>query len=183
MENESHISSLFMEGVKDSFLFQQVKEPTGYRQGQEQSILDLIFKNEENMMETIEYLPTLRRSDHLVLSFNFNCRTSGSLRTFDRYNFNKGKYPACRELLENIDWEQVMQGLGVSESWKSFAEKIVDVIRNYIPVSKTRNNVGRCCPAVATQCMDSIMMKHRKWKKYKYCKNKKILTHIKLPET
>ena len=54
MENESHISSLFMEGVKDSFLFQQVKESTRHRDGQEPSILDLIFTNEENLIETIE---------------------------------------------------------------------------------------------------------------------------------
>ena len=49
MENESPISSLFMEGVMDSFLFQQVKELTRYREGQEPSILDLIFTNEENI--------------------------------------------------------------------------------------------------------------------------------------
>ena len=97
LENESHISMFFMEGVKDSFLFQQVKERTKHRDGQEPSILGLIFTNEENMIETIEYLPSLGRSDHLVLSSNFNCSTSGSLRTLDKFNFNKGNYPACRD--------------------------------------------------------------------------------------
>ena len=72
-ENQEHISSVFLEGIKDCFLFQHVREPTRFREGQTPNILDLILTNEENMVEKIDYLPSLGKSDHVVLSFNFNC--------------------------------------------------------------------------------------------------------------
>ena len=72
-ENQEHISSVFLEGIKDCFLFQHVREPTAFREGQTPSILDLILSNEENMVEKIDYQPSLRKSDHVVLSFNCNC--------------------------------------------------------------------------------------------------------------
>ena len=72
-KSENHISSLFLKGIKDTFFFQHCKEPTRYRQKQEPSLLDLIFTNEENMIEKVNYLPSLRKSDHLVLMFQYNC--------------------------------------------------------------------------------------------------------------
>ena len=84
------------------------------------------------MKKTFEYLPNLGRSVHLVLSFNFNCSISGSLRSFDKYNFNKSNYPACRE---NIDWSKSCRGWACLNHGKALQKKIVDVIRNYISVS------------------------------------------------
>ena len=56
-ENENHISSLFLEGIKDTPFFQFCKELTIYRQNHEPSLLDLIFKNEEDIIEKVNYLP------------------------------------------------------------------------------------------------------------------------------
>ena len=72
-ENQEHKSSVFLEGIKDCFLFQHVREPTCFREGQTPSILDLVLTNEENMVKNIDYLQSLWKSDHVVLSFNFNC--------------------------------------------------------------------------------------------------------------
>ena len=47
---ENHISSLFLECVWDSCLFQHVKEPTRIRENIEPSILDLVLTYEENMI-------------------------------------------------------------------------------------------------------------------------------------
>ena len=68
--SENHISSLFLETVRDSFLFQQVSKPTRMREHENDSLLDLILTNEENMVEDLQYLPPSRKSDHLVLDFN-----------------------------------------------------------------------------------------------------------------
>ena len=39
------------------------------------SVLDLIFSNEENMVEKVNFLSSLGKSDHLVLTFNLVCYT------------------------------------------------------------------------------------------------------------
>ena len=44
--NETHVSTRFIECIRNSFLFQHVQEPTRYRSENAPSILDLIFTNE-----------------------------------------------------------------------------------------------------------------------------------------
>ena len=48
--SEDHIEHKFIECVRDTFLFQHVTKPTRGRIGQNPSILDLIFTNEEGMI-------------------------------------------------------------------------------------------------------------------------------------
>ena len=53
----NHPSTIFMEAVRESFLTQHVTEPTHYRGNNTPNTLDLIFTNEEGMIEklTIHY--------------------------------------------------------------------------------------------------------------------------------
>lgn len=71
--SEEHIATQFLECVRDTYFFQHVKQPTRIREGNEPTVLDLIFSNEEEMVSNLNYLPGLGRSDHLVLAFKFNC--------------------------------------------------------------------------------------------------------------
>ena len=178
-ENEGHIASVFLEGIKDCYLFQQVTEPTRLREGQSPSILDLVFTNEENMVDKINYQPGLGKSDHVVLDFNFNCFIEKNSTTQKKYNFNKGDYNSCKNQLSSIDWS-VMQGLNLVDSWKYFAELIVDLIDKFIPVSKVSNDKLKPKPFLTQQCKDAIKIKHRKWKKYKYCKSEENFSSYKV---
>ena len=96
--SENHISCLFLEGIKEKFFFQHCKEPTRYRLNQEPSFLDLNFTNEENMIEKVNYLPSLGKSDHLTLMFQYICCIENNSNISEKYNFNKGDYSACRDL-------------------------------------------------------------------------------------
>ena len=117
----------------------------------------------------IDYQPSLGKSDHVVLSFNFNCFIEKVLSTQKKYNFNKGDYESCVNYLSATDWS-VMQDLNLVDSWKYFAELIVDVTEKFVPVSKVSNDIQKRKPYLTQQCKDAIKIKHRKWKKYKYCK-------------
>ena len=50
IENENHISTMFLECLRNCFLFQHVTKPTRYRSQNVPSVLDLILTNEEGMM-------------------------------------------------------------------------------------------------------------------------------------
>ena len=65
----------FLESVHDSYLVQHVIEPTRYRVNQNANTLDLIFTNKEGMVKEVEYGPHLGASDHVILTFDFHCRT------------------------------------------------------------------------------------------------------------
>ena len=66
------------------------------------------------MVEKIDYQPSLGKSDHVVLSFNFNVYRKGVINT-KKYNFNEGDYESCVNYLSTTDWF-VMQDLNLVES-------------------------------------------------------------------
>ena len=121
---ENHILSLFLECIRDTYLFKHVREQTRFRDNNEPSTLDLILTNEENMIDNIEHGPGLGRSDHLTLSFNHTCFTSTNPNEANiKRNYFKGDYAAIRQCLEEIEWDTVLNGLDLSKSWSFFAEK------------------------------------------------------------
>lgn len=63
-----------------------------------------------------------------------------------------------------------MQGLYLVDSSKYFAELIVELTDKFIPMSKVSSDKLKPKPYLTQQCRDAIKIKHRKWKKYKYCK-------------
>ena len=112
--------------------------------------------------------------------FNFNCCINNNFNPTEKFNFNKGDYSACREFLDEVDWNSCMDGISLAESWTGFAEKIVNVIRKFIPVIKVKKNAGKRNPPMSKECKDAIRVKHRKWKRYKYCKNVQNFTNYKI---
>ena len=106
-ESVTHISSIFLEYVRDSFLYQHVKDFTRYRDGQEPSILDLIFTNEEDMIQQLDYRPPIGNSDHVSLVFKF--LTGSVYRKYDKVDkrqYFKGNYPAVNDNLTSVNWKK-----------------------------------------------------------------------------
>ena len=101
----------FLECVRDCYLFQHIKMPTRFRIGQEPSILDLVFTNEENMVNNISYLPGLGKSNHLALSFKFICYTQQQEIAFKKLNYTKGNYREIEKEIEAVTGKQIYQDL------------------------------------------------------------------------
>ena len=92
----------FIEALRDCYLYQHVDRPTRVRHGQIPSILDLVMTNEEGMIEDIEYLSLLGKSDHII-SFDFKCYTQQSAKDKIVYNYGKGNYDAMKTELGGIN--------------------------------------------------------------------------------
>ena len=54
-EHPEDKATLFLEAVRDAFLFQHVKQPTHYRGEQTPNILDLVMSNEEDMVPQVPW--------------------------------------------------------------------------------------------------------------------------------
>ena len=63
-------SQKFIQTVQDAYLFQHITKPTRHREGQSSNCLDLIFTNEEEMIQHIEITDPLGISDHCTLLFD-----------------------------------------------------------------------------------------------------------------
>ena len=76
------------------------------------------------MIDNIEHGPGLGKSDHLTLSFNCTWFTSTKpIEVNKKRNYFKGDYAVIRQYLAEIEWDTVLNGLDLSQSWSFFAEK------------------------------------------------------------
>ena len=168
--NENHVSTQLLECIRDCFLYQHVTEHTRFRAGEVSSLLDLILTNEESMISDLKYMAGLGKSDHLQLTFNFNCYIDVNSHSFKKHNFFKGHYTELARDLESTDWDAVFDGLDLTDSWDVLTENITRLIEKHIPVSKVSSGQGKKNPYVNNSCIEAIKRKHTKWKKYQYCK-------------
>ncbi len=66
-------SQIFLDKIQNiRFLYQNVK----------QNLQDLILTNDESMVNNLQYVPPLRKGDHVCLDFNTNLIETGILKDF-----------------------------------------------------------------------------------------------------
>ena len=94
-----------------------------------------MFSNEKkNIVSDIAYLAGLDNSDHIQISFTFNCYTETTQHIFKKNKFFKGNYNGMVAGLNKIKW---LQDLTLIESWNSLTDILNKLIEINIPESKT----------------------------------------------
>ena len=86
----------FIDAVSEGFWHQHVDKPTRARGSDTPNILDLVFTNEVNMINDIQHIAPLGKSDHQILLFDFCCYIDWS-EPVEKFNFKKGDYVKARE--------------------------------------------------------------------------------------
>jgi len=112
-------------------------ELTRFRGDATPHILDLVFTNNENMIENLKYLPGLGSSDHLCISFNMElpvCQTSDS-ESLLKYNVYHADYTKMRMLLSR---ECDMENLSVNDTWDFFSRTFDEIVKACVPLARPR---------------------------------------------
>ena len=140
-------------------------ENTRYRIGQEPSLLDCIVTNEENMVDNIHCCSALVKSDHLVISFQFNCYISANTSMSKKLNYAKGNYQLSGYDYRNtkIDWPTKLQFVSLSDSWEVFEKLLVQLIEKIVPESKASRG-RRQNRVVNKRTLNAIREKRKRWK-------------------
>lgn len=168
--SENHPASLFLEVIRDRYLYQQVRHFTRIRGAETPHLLDLVFTNEENMIDEINYLPGLGKSDHLILQFNLECYTTNNTSSKRKYNYFKADYEVLSAKLNAIDWQLQMDGKNTSEMWECFTDNINQLVEENVPVCKTNPANRPKTPWINEPALASIRHKRCTWKKYMHCR-------------
>lgn len=165
--SESSIDFKFIEKIRDCYLFQHVTKPTRARIDHEPHILDLILSNEEGMVSDIEYCSPLGKSDHSLITFNFNCYIQQENMERTKYYYDKANFQGMRNELSTFDWENEMQNKDVNEKWSVFKERLLSIQDKYVPKRKPRttsDRKGKC--SIDLKTLKTIRKKHRCWARY-----------------
>ena len=109
----------FIDVLQDNFLIQTVNLPTRLRGQDTPHILDLVISNDD-IVNNIEYLSPLGKSDHLILQVMLNS-TINNDSTDLKLNFAKGRYDDFRKYL-NINWNELFlqNAEDVEFMWSTF---------------------------------------------------------------
>ena len=166
--NTKQIEHRFIECIKDLYLTQHIKEPTRYRKDNTPSILDLIFSNEENMIENIYYHAGLGKSDHLVLSFDIICSADLKTSQVIKLNYKKANWKEITNDLYHFYKGKTYNG-DIETCWENFENTISNLKEMHIPKFKKYTR-GQDVP-IDSETLMAIKNKRTKWRKYIYCKN------------
>ena len=159
-------SKLFIETLMQSYLIQHVFTPTRFRHNQVPSTLVLVITNEQNMIDKVNTLPPIGKSDHLVLQFRYQCYITAKQNVRELFQYGKGNYKEIKKQLTSIDWKNEFQNKNIDNSWNFFAKILLDTINKCIPKVTTKVDKRQVCKWQNKNTIKTLRKKQTAWKIY-----------------
>ena len=122
-----------------------------------------------NMIESINHMSGLGKSDHLQVKFIFNCCTEMIQTLVTKLFYFAGNTGLSGELAR-LNWLQEFNGRDLSTSWENLTEKLSILTEPHTPVSKVSSGSFKKSPFMTQSCHEAIRKRHTKWEKYLHCK-------------
>jgi hypothetical protein len=159
----------FIECIRDSFVTQHVKVPTHKRGDQRANVLDLVFTNEEDMIDEITPLDPWGKSHHCGLIYKFKCYADQA-RPRWTLNFNKADYDEMRRIMGGYSWDDDLRDLTCDEAWEIFATRLNESMLKCIP--KRKIGMKSTKPTWITKtAIEKAKNKKRAYQKYLQTRN------------
>jgi hypothetical protein len=166
----NRMATKFLDMLRDTYLFQHVKKETRFRGDDQTRLLDLIFTNEEGMIDAIEHNAPLGNSNHETLEFNFKFGIKHEKHYQHKLCFFKGNYTEINTQLSNIDWESKLAQGDIDDLWQRFADELSITYEENIPESRSMSRKYDT-PWINEESKTALIKKRKLWKKYKYNRN------------
>ena len=161
LDTEGSFSMAFLENVENLGLVQHVQTSTRFR-GQQDSCLDLVFTNEEDMVNEMAEMPPLGKSDHLCQKWKVVVTEPMFRNTMlRRPNFKKANWKGFKEDLENFQLDQEDSADTMNEK---LTKKIHELKLKHVPFCKPKNDKNRLPWMVGAKMKEQRKEKWKKWK-------------------
>ena len=163
----NHQSQKFLDKIISGYWTQNVKGPTRYRGNNIPTLLDLVFSNEESLINRIDIREPLGFSDHTLIDFDCICSSEEIEKSNVKYLMDKGNYVKFREKM-SIDWKNFFTCCqnDIEKMWdkfKGYYYKIQDMCIPKVTFSGGRN---KWKIPLDEKLRGEIRKKHRAWKRY-----------------
>ena len=107
--------------------------------GRESSTLDLVFTREENMVQNLEIVSLLGKSNHCGLVFDFIASDRliiSKEKSRLKMNYFKGNYNLIRSKLEKVDWSEIFESADVEIVCQTIENLILDLTQRFLSVRR-----------------------------------------------
>lgn len=119
------------------------------------------------MISDLSYLPSLGLSDHVCILFHVDIYAITPSSKPSRYRYHKGDYSAINRALLDVDWEEDMSNMGVTESWNYFSDKFQKEIDGNVPKTTDSGQKKKKKVWMTRRAMRQHRLKCRAWKSYR----------------
>ena len=172
MTNEHNMDALnnkLIEVLRDCFLEQVITENTRARGTNVPSLIDLVLCNDRELINNINYLSPLGKSDHCIITFTYNVSYEKSAYKIRRIFYEKGDYASIRKYLNTVNWDEILSGKDTQQQYDTLIEIVKLCEEKYIPskIVEKNNNV-RFSEKLPTYIRVKIKKKHNLWKLKKW---------------
>ena len=153
----------FLDTIQDCHLSQHIFQPTRYRNEDTLGLLDLVFTNEEGMIQNLTHNAGLGESDHECIIFTLNCYEEGT-DTTTTYNYFRADCVTIRERLSQVHWVTKVRG-NFLNAYLSFLKVLETAMDSCIPRYKnvkSKKNIYMTPEAILKKDL-----KNRLWRRYK----------------
>ena len=157
----------FLENIRNNYLFQHVTLPTRGRVGNLANTLDLVFTNEQGMIDEIIYESPLGKSDHSVLLINYRCYAEINNCKQVRHFYDRGDYTSLVASVDRCDWDEVLGTGNVNTQWTRLKRYLKKVENEFIPhklVGHATERKGKI--PLDKSSIRKIKKKHTLWKRF-----------------
>jgi len=177
--DESSEAFKFFNKTQDLYLIQNVTKATRKRSGTQQSMLDYIFTNEDNLVDSLQYLTPLGKSDHVCLVWNYIVSVEENTSKQKKFNYWKGNYEIINAELKSYDWNEMLREDTTQDAWKKFKDILHKAREKHVPVitAKKLKVAPRQWMTKATR--RSMSSRNVAWKKYRELKTEANYTKYK----
>lgn len=135
-EGPQGFSTVFIEKIRDCYFTQHVKEITRMRGDNKGNTLDLLFSNDDSIVEEVKLNSPLGRSDHACVLVTCDIQDMAAKGRDMYYMYEKANYHCMRRSLD-IDWDIYLSAdLTTEQKWRKFINKMMEIIDEWVPKRK-----------------------------------------------
>lgn len=162
----------FIERIRDCFFTQHIQDITRTRGDKIGSTLDLVFSNEDSIIDDIRVECPLGRSDHACILFNCDIQEVGVQGKRVIYLYEKANYQLMRQRM-NVDWTQYLsEELNTEEKWNKMLAKLREIVEECVPKKQYKGQ-----NKIRQRTNENLPMNRKLWSKIK--KKQRLWTRLK----
>ncbi len=166
--NSAHNSvHQFLNCIGNTFLHQHIVEPTRYRLNQAPTLDDLLFTNEQEMVQQLEHLTPLGASDHVGLQFNFHISTTSRCMPKKTLKYDKADYTNMKLFMEEQDWNEALSSKDPQKDMDILQEQLELATSKFVPTVTRRPDEIPKPKWMSTNAFRNTRQKHSKWIRFK----------------
>ena len=166
-ERTSYSSQVF-DAMPDAYLYQHIMKPTRQRSGPQPFTLDLVFSNEQYMVDNVTHLALLGYSDE-SLRWSYICYAEAPAKKTlsGSRNYPKGDYDVINKSLSKTDWESKFHGEhSVNTNWTELKKEISKAVREKVPLRNVKCKMNNKPPWWSKEMLIIVKRKYNLYKHY-----------------